>query len=128
MVESVSGYLAKDGTFFQSREEAEQHESREALIAALQETNGKINVIAFLEVINANATQVQRFLTAHNIKGPSTSRRHAYDIAQAEGAAPVEQQPAGGRKHMPDIRHRSQSEAVRDDREGDGLGGRERDA
>lgn len=149
----VTGFQAKDGTFFETLEECRFHEAEVELIAALSMM--RVDAMKFLAIIENHPVLIEEYV--HARKAYRTTKtleaveqgtwseydpcrpleanaaglvgQDQIDDAFGEGeASPVLALKADGREPVSALGSGTQSEAVRDEREGDGFGGRRDDA
>jgi hypothetical protein len=128
---SVKGFLADDGTYFDTAESAELYEALHALEFSV--TNIGADPAKFMIVIEGCQDQLRRYLDAKNkyeeseATGPRPGNAQPVvnntDNGRAEGDAPVLEQQVDKPEHVPDIRSGVGTEAVPDERKVDGAGG-----
>jgi len=132
MVNPVTGFIAKDGTFFEVRNEAELYEADQALTDALTERG--VDPDKFIEHAVALRLLVERYFNAKeaidNDKEPEFVTWHgnqanlgehdAHDGGTKEGLDTLLEQPSSSDQPVPNVGRRSQSKKVRDNSKGDG--------
>jgi hypothetical protein len=126
---SVKGFLADDGTYFDTAESAELYEALHALEFSVR--NIGADPAKFMIVIEGCQDQLRRYLNAKNeyeeseAKGPGDTQPAVNNTndSRAEGDASVLEQPANEPEHVPDVRSGVGTEAVPDERKIDGAGG-----
>lgn len=134
MVKKAQGYLARDGSFFESRTEADVYETGKALYEAivakgikpkpivdLIEAGVRYEVKAFIQALEAHteagiarATAISRRRTNDHTAGQSdTVEANSPDDGSGEEApAPVQQQQSRRRKHVSNVGSRKRTEEV----------------
>ena len=133
MMRSVRGFLADDGVFFDTAEDAELYEALHALEFSVK--NIGADPEKFMIVLIGCEEQLRRYLDAKSRyeKAEAAYPREgvpnaepAVDHADDDGAeehASVLEQPADEHEHVPDVRSGVGTEAVPDGSPVDGAGG-----
>jgi hypothetical protein len=140
----VTGFLTTSGVFYETKEEAEFKEAEAQLGAALETI--KKNATVFFAIIEHYPKLVEEYVHARKaFRGPEVTEYYdpiveeypraeyndshtGHDDTREGEASPVFALKADGREPVSAVGSGAQSEAVRDEREGDGFGGRRDDA
>lgn len=120
----AKGFLTQDGEFFTTEIEAEYHEAVIALEEIVEASPG----IMFISLINANSEAVKRYVNAYQAWA-ATEAPHSQDRVNHEDNRSTEEklnslleQPSGRSEPVSDVGSGEQSEALRQQRQGDGSG------
>ena len=143
-MKQVSGWLTEDGSFYERKEVAEQHEAQHFLHGAYKQFVGEnANFDRFTSVIINLAPEIRRFLNANETstdqedrdeteqahiereilsqrKRPSTYK-HSSDDGLGGAFESLEQFPSGRYLHVPDMGYRPPTEEIQDSRKVDGT-------
>lgn len=121
------GYTTDDGKFFETCDEAEEHESWMALRVAIKEVVGESEVVPVLAAIAAIPNEIRRYINANEaaarcreIQARISAEDQAIREARDEG---VLQQSARLNEPLPDMGSSQQQKAVQFERKINGLGG-----
>lgn len=133
---NVTGFLSDDGVFFDVQEDAELYEALHMLQLTVK--NIGADPEKFMIVVDGCRKQLRRYLDAKSSYEESEKRGIGQASAEASGAAkatpnranggpserhaPVFEQPADEREHVPDVRSGVSAEVVRDNSTVDGTG------
>jgi hypothetical protein len=133
----VNGFIASDGTFFETADQCEFYEANYALDYAVRAIGADPD--KFRIVVNGCASQVRRYLDAKEAFEKAEYADGGAWAARAEPAAPsdldrarhgeatrdatsVQQQPADSDQHVSDVGSGERAEAVSNERSEHGAG------
>lgn len=140
----AQGYVTDDGTFFESKLEAELHEAEAKLRAQLATEYPQLNTGGFFEVVQNLMSPLKEYINAFNATYTAKSNQQAEDedggeadkggppapdaslghVSSAEeDLASLLKLPARGLSHVPDVGSRASTAKVSKRREKHGTGG-----
>lgn len=140
----AQGYITEDGTFFESKLEAELYEAEVALRMSLVGVNASLDPEKVLETILAVMPQLRRYVDAHYAtiatqrdqqakeqdrretdasEPPKADANLGHVSSTEEDLASLLKLPARGPSHMPDVGSGTHAAKVSKRREKHGTGG-----
>lgn len=144
-MKAASGYLASDGTFFESAAEAEYYEARIVLEGLLITDMNSPEL--FIEILEKNHEEIERFIKAANAKRGLEREWEAYEREKAESFGytkheddsaddeagekatdPPQHEPIASRQYVPDMGRSISAKEIREQREEHGTRMRKADA
>ena len=96
----TQGYVTDDGTFFESKAEAELHEAEMRLRAALSGVYGGLNQEVFFEVVLGLMPELKGYIDAHNTANPPKQHQQTEVEDRAETVNGGAAEATGGIGHV----------------------------